>query len=57
MDFLQLFYFKTVAETNHITKAAKQLHISQPALSQMIKKLEKELSVSLFQRQTRENCS
>ena len=53
MDFLQLFYFKTVAETNHITKAAKQLHISQPALSQMTKKLEKELSVSLFQRQTK----
>lgn len=50
MDFLQLKYFMTVAKTEHMTKAAEELYISQPALSKMIKTLETELSVSLFDR-------
>lgn len=48
MDFMQLIYFQAVAQTNNITKAAEKLYISQPALSQMILKLEEELSVPLF---------
>lgn len=50
MDFLQLKYFLTVAKTCHMTKAAEELFISQPALSKMIKSLEEELGVTLFDR-------
>ncbi|MBK5253048.1 MAG: LysR family transcriptional regulator [Peptostreptococcaceae bacterium] len=48
MDINNLKYFEKVAKMQHITKAAKELHIAQPALSQMIHKLEKELGVPLF---------
>lgn len=48
MDINQLKYFQKVARLQHMTKAANELHIAQPALSQMIKKLEGELSVPLF---------
>ncbi len=50
MELLQLQYFKIVAETHNITKAAEQLFISQPSLSQTIHRLEKELGYSLFHR-------
>lgn len=50
MELLQLKYFKTVARTEHITKAAQELHISQPALSVTISRLEEELGVPLFDR-------
>ena len=45
-----LYYFKTVAEQENITKAAELLYISQPALSKAIAKLEKSLDVTLFER-------
>jgi DNA-binding transcriptional LysR family regulator len=48
MDINNLKYFEKVAKLQHMTKAAKELHIAQPALSQMIHKLEKELGVPLF---------
>ena len=50
MELLQLKYFQSVAKHQNITKAAKELHISQPSLSITIKRLENELSVPLFNR-------
>ena len=50
MELSLLYYFKTVAEMENITKAAESLYISQPALSKAIAKLEKSLGVTLFER-------
>lgn len=48
MDLQKLRYFYEVAKLQHVTKAAEKLCIAQPALTQAIKSLEKELDVSLF---------
>lgn len=53
MDLLQLKYFHMVAQLQHMRKASEALHISQPSLSMMIHRLEKELGVMLFDRQGR----
>ncbi len=53
MDSRHLKHFVTVAELGHFTKAAKELHISQPALSISIKKFEQQLEVELFRREER----
>lgn len=50
MDITAFEYFKIIAETGSLTKAAQQLHITQPAMSAMLKKLEDELGVALFDR-------
>lgn len=50
MEFLQLKYFDAIVKYGSITKAAENLHISQPAVSQSIARLEKELTVPLFAR-------
>lgn len=50
MDTRQLAYFVQVAKDNSFTVAARNLHLSQPALSKMIKKLEEDLGVQLFDR-------
>ncbi|MCR8842636.1 LysR family transcriptional regulator [Paenibacillus sp. SC116] len=53
MELLQLQYFRTVAKLEHMTKAAQQLHIAQPALSKTIARLEENIGVPLFDRNGR----
>ncbi len=53
MELLQLQYFLLLAKHQHVTRAAEILHISQPALSLTIKKLEAELGAPLFVRKGR----
>lgn len=48
MELIQLRYFLDTAKTQHITKSAERLHISQPALTKSIRNLEVELGVPLF---------
>ncbi len=50
MEWQQLEYFRVVAKTEHFTKAAQSLAISQPALSRSITQLEEEIGVLLFDR-------
>ena len=50
MDLQQLEYFRMVARLGNMTKAANELHISQPSLSVSISKLETELGANLFDR-------
>jgi DNA-binding transcriptional LysR family regulator len=50
MEWQQLEYFRMVARTEHFTKAADRLAISQPALSRAINNLETEVGVLLFDR-------
>lgn len=45
---MQIRYFLEVANTKHITNSAKNLHITQPALTQAIRRLENDLGVPLF---------
>ena len=48
LDLYKVFY--TVAKCGSLTKAAEELYISQPAVSQSIKQLESQLGVPLFNR-------
>ncbi len=53
MNLSQLYYFNKLAELEHYTKAAKELYITQPALSDAIHSLEHELGIPLFQKSGR----
>jgi len=53
MNYQTLFYFKTVAELQHYTKAAAKLFLTQPALTKSIQGLERELGVPLFKKDGR----
>jgi DNA-binding transcriptional LysR family regulator len=53
MELLQLKYFQVVAKLENVTHAAEELHISQPAISKTIARLEESLGVPLFERRGR----
>ena len=53
LNFRHLYYFWTVAKEGNLTRAAKQMHVSQSALSSQIRQLEGQLGQSLFDRQGR----
>ena len=46
----KIYTLLKVAETGNFTKAGKELNLTQPAISQHIRLLEKQLGVKLFQR-------
>ena len=48
LELYRIFY--VVAKNKHMTRASEELHISQPAISQSIKKLEDQLGGALFLR-------
>ncbi len=50
LDDNRLRIFSTLAEEGNFTRAARRLRISQPAVSQSISELEKQLGVKLFER-------
>lgn len=53
MNLRALSYIQAVAKFGHFGRAAEYCHVSQPALSTQIKKLEQELGVTLFERDNR----
>jgi DNA-binding transcriptional LysR family regulator len=50
LELTYLYYFKVIAEKENMSRAAETLHVSQPALSKTISKLESSLGVTLFER-------
>ena len=54
MNLQQLYYFRTLAEVKHFTKASVKLMVAQPSLSHSINDLESELGISLFNRDNRQ---
>jgi DNA-binding transcriptional LysR family regulator len=48
MELQQLEYFRVVARTQHVTQAAEELGVTQPALSRAMARLERDVGVALF---------
>jgi DNA-binding transcriptional LysR family regulator len=53
VELRQLEYFAAVARHRHFTRAAEALYVTQPALSQQIRRLEAELGLALLRRTSR----
>ena len=53
MELAKLRYFYLTAKRGHVTRAAEEIHIAQPALTKAIKQLEQELGVPLFYKKGR----
>ncbi len=50
MNLKQALYIKTIAECGSLTAAAKKLFVSQPSLSQMLRQIEQEVGLPIFDR-------
>lgn len=53
MNLSHLYYFRKLAQVQHYTRAAEQLYITQPTLSNAVSQLEKELGIPLFEKDGR----
>lgn len=54
MDLHELQYFIAIAREGNITRAARQLYVSQPTLTKYLQRLEAQVGVPLFQRTGRQ---
>ena len=50
MNPKQALYIRTIADCGSLTAAAKKLYVSQPSLSQMVRQIEEEIGLPLFDR-------
>lgn len=50
MNLKQANYIKTIAQCGSLTAAAKKLYVSQPSLSQMLRQIEDEIGLPIFDR-------
>lgn len=53
LNFHHLYYFWRVAKVGHLSKVAREIHVSQSALSAQIRQLEERIGESLFSREGR----